>query len=193
MHPEDLLSPAEFLQLLIACKTSRERAMLLLLGGVGLRVSEMAALKIEDLDIPAAYLYVRPENGKGEKARTCVLSATVIEALINYIEGRTEGYVFEGRHSGHISTRQIETILDEIATHAGLQNTKSGRNRITPHLLRHSFAIWTLEAGIDVGNLQQQLGHSSLATTGIYLRSRPNHRREAYKRSGFDKILRGSI
>jgi len=127
MHPEDLLSPAEFQQLLIACKTSRERAMLLLLGGVGLRVSEVAGLKIEDLDIPAAYLYIRPDNSKGKKQRTCILSEAVIEALSNNAENRTSGFVFEGRHSGHISTRQIETILNEIATRAELQTTKSGR------------------------------------------------------------------
>ena len=190
MHPEDFLSPTEFGQLIAACRTSREKALLFLLGGVGLRVSEVAGLEISDLDIPANYLYVA---GKGKKSRTCVMSQAVIEAMVEHLQGRTEGFVFVGRHWGHISTRQIETILDEIALRAGIQSTKSGRKRITPHLLRHSFARWTLDAGIDIAHLQQQLGHSSLAVTGIYLQTRPNHRLEAYTKSGFDKIIRGAV
>jgi len=191
MRAEDFLNPEEFHLLLSACQEKRDRTMLMVLGGVGLRVSELAGLKIEDLDMPTGYLYVRPEVGKGKKSRTCVLSDTVIEALNGHIGSRMAGYVFEGRQNGHISTRQIETILDEIAVRAGIQNTRAGRKRVTPHLLRHSFARWTLDAGINVADLQQQLGHSSLAVTGIYLQVRPNHRLENYKRSGFDQILKG--
>jgi len=59
--------------------------------------------------------------------------------------------------------------------------------RITPHLLRHSFSRWTLDAGIDIAYLQQQLGHASLSTTAIYLQARPNHRRNVYeKRDSID-------
>jgi len=65
------------------------------------------------------------------------------------------------------------------------------RHRIHPHLLRHSFAIWSLDNGVPVGNLQDQLGHASLATTGIYLEARPNHRREAYIRSGLSDVFAG--
>jgi integrase/recombinase XerD len=60
---------------------------------------------------------------------------------------------------------------------------------ITPHLLRHSFSRWSLDAGIDISYLQQQLGHSSVATTAIYLQVRPNHRRTAYENAGFDRLL----
>jgi integrase len=105
----------------------------------------------------------------------------------------TGGYVFEGRDQGHISTRQIQRLLDEVAENAGLQETRMGkvrqRKRITPHLLRHSFSRWSLDAGIDISYLQQQLGHSSLSTTAIYLQARPNHRRKAYETAGFDKLL----
>jgi integrase len=58
-----------------------------------------------------------------------------------------------------------------------------------PHLLRHSFAIWSLDGGVPVGDLQDQLGHASLATTGIYLKASPNHRREAYMRSKLSNLL----
>jgi site-specific recombinase XerD len=79
------------------------------------------------------------------------------------------------------STRQIQRLLDEVAKAAGLQETRPGmvrqRKKVTPHILRHSFSRWTLDVGIDIAYLQQQLGHSSLSTTAIYLKARPNHRR----------------
>jgi len=108
------------------------------------------------------------------------------------LQGRESGYVFEGRDLGHISTRQIQRLLDEIAEEAGLQETRPGivRQRITPHLLRHSFSRWTLDAGIDISYLQQRLGHASLSTTAIYSKARPNHRRRAYERAGFDELLK---
>lgn len=194
MRPEDFLSPEEFHRLLASCGNAREHALLMLMAGVGLRVSEAADLRIEDLKPQDGYLYIRPETGKGKKARTCVLPNAVCESLQAYLQGRDKGYVFEGRQNGHISTRQIQRILDDIAERAGLQDVREGgqrdRRRITPHLLRHSFALWSLDRNVPVGDLQQQLGHSSLTTTGIYLRARPNHRREAYERAGFDKILR---
>ena len=80
---------------------------------------------------------------------------------------------------------------------AGLQEIKrkdkagKDRHRIHPHLLRHSFAIWSLDSGVPVGDLQDQLGHVSLATTGIYLKASPNHRREAYMRSRLSNVLAG--
>ena len=63
------------------------------------------------------------------------------------------------------------------------------RKRITPHLLRRSFSRWSLDAGIDISYLQHQLGHSSLTTTAICLQARPNHRRKAYEKAGFDQLL----
>lgn len=97
---QDFLSPEEFHKLLSASQKERDRTMLLLLGGVGLRVREAASLKIEDLDMPAGYLYVRAEVGKGKKSRTCVLSGTekmrmdkatfsrLLDTLVEHIECR---------------------------------------------------------------------------------------------------------
>jgi integrase len=191
MHPEDFLSLDEWHNLLKAAQSPREAALLWLLGGAGLRVSEVAALKVEHLDGAGGYLHV--VNGKGGKQRTSILPKPVLEALEAYLNGRDSGYVFEGRNHGHISPRQIQRLLDEAAEKAGLQEIRPGkvrqRKRITPHLLRHSFSRWSLDAGIDISYLQQQLGHSSLSTTAIYLRARPNHRRKAYENAGFDKLL----
>jgi integrase len=191
MHPEDFLSLDEWHKLLAAASTSREAALLWLLAGCGLRVSEAAALKVEHLDGPGGYLHV--VNGKGGKQRTSILPKPVLDALEVHLQGRTGGYVFEGRDQGHISTRQIQRLLDEAAERAGIQQIRQSevrqRKRITPHLLRHSFSRWSLDAGIDISYLQQQLGHSSLTTTAIYLQARPNHRRKAYENAGFDRLL----
>jgi integrase/recombinase XerD len=191
MHPEDFLSLDEWHGLLAAAPTPREAALLWLMAGCGLRVSEVAALKAEHVDSAGGYLHV--VKGKGGKQRTSILPKPVLEALHAHIQGRSEGYIFEGRDHGHISTRQIQRLLDKAAERAGLQETRRGkgrqRKRITPHLLRHSFSRWTLDAGIDIAYLQQQLGHASLSTTAIYLQARPNHRRKAYENAGFDRLL----
>jgi integrase/recombinase XerD len=191
MHPEDFLSLDEWHRLLAAAPTSREAALLWLMAGCGLRVSEAASLKVEHLDGSGGYLHV--VNSKGGKQRTSILPRPVLEALGAHLQGRNGGYIFEGRDQGHISTRQIQRLLDESAEKAGLQETRTGkvrqRKRITPHLLRHSFSRWSLDAGIDISYLQHQLGHSSLTTTAIYLQARPNHRRNAYEKAGFDKLL----
>lgn len=191
MHPEDFLTLDEWHRLLAAAPTPREAALLWLMAGCGLRVSEVATLKIEHLDRSGGYLHV--VKGQGGKRRTAIVPKPVLEALESHIQGRSEGYVFEGRDQGHISTRQIQRLLDEAAEKAGLQETRPGkirqRKRITPHLLRHSFSRWTLDAGIDIAYLQQQLGHSSLSTTAIYLKARPNHRRKAHENAGFDRLL----
>jgi integrase/recombinase XerD len=191
MHPEDFLTLEEWHRLLAAAPTPRDAALLWLMAGCGLRVSEVAALKVEHLDGPGGYLHI--VNGKGGKQRTSILPKPALEAQEAHLQGRAGGYVFEGRDQGHISTRQIQRLLDDAAERAGLQETRSGkvrqRKRITPHLLRHSFSRWSLDAGIDISYLQHQLGHSSLTTTAIYLQSRPNHRRMAYENAGFDKLL----
>jgi site-specific recombinase XerD len=142
---------------------------------------------------PGGYLHV--VNGKGSKQRTSILPKPALEALQTHLNlnGREMGYIFEGRDHVHISTRQIQRLLDTVAENAGLQVTRTGndrqRKRINPHLLRHSFSRWSLDAGIDISYLQQQLGHSSLTTTAIYLQARPNHRRKTYEMAGFNKLL----
>jgi integrase/recombinase XerD len=140
--------------------------------------------------------YLHVVKGKGNKQRTSILPRPVLEALYAHLHGRNVGYIFEGRDQGFISTRQIQRLLDEAAEKAGLQETRPGkvrqRKRITPHLLRHSFSRWSLDAGVDISYLQQQLGHSSLSTTAIYLQARPNHRRNAYDKAGFDELLNPS-
>jgi integrase/recombinase XerD len=195
MEPEFFLKPEEFHRLLQAVRNDRERLILLLLGGAGLRVGEMTQIKVEDLDLEAGYLYIRAGNAKGKKGRTVVLPQPFFTELHRSLADTTSGYVFTGRTTGHISTRQIENILCTIAELAGIQSTKykdkagGERHRITPHLLRHSFAVWSLDSGVPIHDLKEQLGHSTLVATTVYVQATPNHRRESYLRSGFSRLL----
>jgi integrase len=199
MEPEKFLTHAEFNALLKAANDDRERCILLLLAGAGLRVSEETQIRAEDVDFNKGYLHVPGINAKFKKPRTVVLLPRVAEAISKQLAGRARGWLFPSYREGHISSRQVQNILDGIATRAGLQEVtrqdKAGKNRhrIHPHLLRHSFAVWSLDSGVPVGDLQDQLGHASLATTGIYLKVSPNHRREAYMRSKLPGFLAGEM
>jgi integrase/recombinase XerD len=191
------LTHAEFNVLLKAAKDDRERCILLLLAGAGLRVGEMTQIKAEDIDFSKGYLHVQAINAKFNKPRTVVLFPLVAESIKKLLEGRTKGWLFPSYREGHLSSRQVQNILDDIASRAGLHEVKrqdragKDRHRIHPHLLRHSFAVRSLDSGVPVGDLQDQLGHASLATTGIYLKVSPNHRREAYMRSKLPIFLAG--
>jgi integrase/recombinase XerD len=197
MEPEKFLTPAVFGALLKAARDNRERCILLLLAGAGLRVGEMAQIQAEDIDFSKGYLHIPAAKSKGKKPRTVVLLPQVAEAAAKQLAGRAKGWLFPSYRGGHISSRQVQNILDGIAKRAGLQEVKrkdeaeKDRHRVHPHLLRYSFAIWSLDGGVPVGDLQDLLGHASLATTGIYLKASPNHRREAYMRSRLSSFLAG--
>lgn len=179
-----------------AAKDDRERCVLLLLAGAGLRVGEMTQIKAEDIDFSKGFLHVQAVNAKFNKPRTVVLLPQVAEVLQKLLAGCSKGWLFASHRGEHISSRQVQNILDDIATLSGLQEIKrqdkagKNRHRVHPHLLRHSFAVWSLDSGVPVGDLQDQLGHASLATTGIYLKASPDHRREAYMRSGLSDWLK---
>ena len=177
MQTEKFLRRDEFDLLLATAKDDRERCILYLLAGAGLRVAEASRIRIEDLNLGNSYLHIPMSNAKGGKARTVALLPPVVAALQTYLNGRASGWLFPSIAGDHISPRQIQYILKAIAGRAGIE-------RVHPHLLRHSFAVWSLEYGIDIYTLSQQLGHSSILTTSIYLKSAPSHRRDAYVRSG---------
>jgi integrase len=171
MEPEKFLTHAEFNALLKAAQDDRERCILLLLAGAGLRVSEMTQIRAEDIDFSKGYLHVPALNAKFKKARTVVLLPQVAKSISRLLSGRSKGWLFPSYREGHITSRQVQNILDQIATQAGLQEVKrqdkagKNRHRIHPHMLRHSFAVRSLDGGVPVGDLQDQLGHASLATT----------------------------
>jgi integrase len=110
--------------LLKAAKDDRVRCIILLLAGAGLRVTEMTQIRAEDVDFSKGYLHVPSINAKFKKPRTVVLLPKVAEAVSKQLAGRTKGWLFPSYRDSHITSRQIQNILDSIATLAGLQEVK---------------------------------------------------------------------
>jgi integrase len=157
----------------------------------------MAPIQADDIDTQKGYLHIQAANSRGKKLRTVVLLPQAADAIAKQLAGRPKGWLFPSYRGEHNSSRQVQKILSDIAERAGLQEVKrkdkagKDRHRIHPHLLRHSFAICSLDGRVPVGDLQDQLGHASPATTGIYLKASPNYRREAYMRSRLSSFLAG--
>ena len=148
----------------------RNRAMLELLYGSGLRVSELCTLERRRVSFDDAFLTV---TGKGSKERMVPMSADAVEQTLLYLAEREErgdpikpgeeDYLFLNRRGAHLTRQMIFTIVRNTAEAAGVRKT------ISPHTLRHSFATHLLEGGANLRAIQEMLGHESIATTEIYL------------------------
>lgn len=173
----DLISKIELERLLASpdgnsLASCRDRAILELFFSTGLRVSELASLD-RDIDLSRDYFSIR---GKGEKVRIVFLSDTAIFHIKEYLAKRTDVddalFISIGRggeeglskKSGSLrmNVRSIQRMIRQYAVKAGI--TK----KVTPHVLRHSFATDLLENGADIRSVQSLLGHSSIVTTQIY-------------------------
>ena len=164
----EVLSVEEAARLLEATPSIKYKAALGVAYGAGLRVSEVAHLKVDDID--STRMLIRVEQGKGRKDRNAMLSPQLLELLrVWWREGRRRGvmlphgWLFPGRSCTEpISSRQLHRAVQEAAEVAGL------RKRVSPHTLRHSFATHLLEDGTDIRVIQVLLGHSKLETTALY-------------------------
>jgi site-specific recombinase XerD len=146
----------------------RDQAILELLFSTGMRVSELARLLIEDINLKRDEFTVK---GKGSKHRIVFLSEGARDALANYLEGRKDlsPHLFishdrakNGREAGPFSSRSVQRIVERHAIAAGI--TK----KITPHTIRHTFATDLLRNGADIRSVQSMLGHESITTTQLY-------------------------
>ena len=165
-----VLSVEEVGRLLEAAPGIKYKAVLGTAYGAGLRVSEVASLKVDDID--STRMLIRVEQGKGRKDRNAMLSPQLLALLrLWWKEGKRRsvmlphGWLFPGRsYTDPVSTRQINRAIHEAAEAAGI------RKRVTPHTLRHSFATHLLEQDVDIRVIQVLLGHSKLDTTALYAR-----------------------
>lgn len=165
-----VLSVEEIQRLLKAATTVRNKAMLSIAYGAGLRLSEIVNLKVSNIDSERMLLYV--VQGKGSKDRSAILSPSLLKLLrLWWCEGRSkgklfvDGWLFPGRSSqNHITSRQLNKICTLTAENAGIQK------HISMHTLRHSFATHLLERHEDIRVIQVLLGHSKLETTALYTR-----------------------
>ncbi len=157
----EVLTREEVSRLLHAITNPRQRLMVALLYGAGLRVSELVHLRVKDLDVKQGTGWVR--GGKYNKDRPFIIAERLREELRGVMRGkRDDEWVFPGEN-GAYSVRSIAAIVDRAAKSVGI------RKNVHPHTLRHSFATHLVENGAGVAEVQGLLGHSSAETTMVYV------------------------
>jgi site-specific recombinase XerD len=158
----EILSTEEVARLIEAAGGLRERALLELAYGCGLRLGEIRHLKISDID--SQRMVIRVEQGKGRKDRYVMLPATLLETLRAYWrEAKPRRWLFPGQPPEQpLSDKTVQSAVRKALRAAGISK------RVSIHSLRHSFATHLLEAGTNVRAIQALLGHRSLSTTQLY-------------------------
>jgi len=182
----DLISAQELERLMKApdgnsVKTLRDKAILELLFSTGLRVSELCSLNIDTVDLQRDEFSVR---GKGEKVRVVFLSDKARSIIKDYLKKRDDmdealfaqlGRGAKNNDSLRLTPRSIERIVKHYAIKAGI--TK----KVTPHVIRHSFATDLLQNGADLRSVQALLGHSNITTTQVYTHVTDKQLRDVHK------------
>jgi len=160
---------------------ARDRAILETIYSSGLRIGELVALNVEDLDEFSEALRIR---GKGKKERLVPLGGKAVEAIEAYLAMRPgqftptdRGPLFVNKSGRRLSARSIRRKLDKYLLEAQIDT------HISPHVLRHSFATHMLNAGADLRSVQEMLGHESLSTTQIYTHLTTRRLQEVYQRA----------
>jgi integrase/recombinase XerD len=159
-----VLSPEEVLHFLECIGSMKHRTILTSCYAAGLRISEAVRLKPNDVD--SQRMVIRVEQGKGQKDRYVMLSPKLLETLRTYWRAaRPKEWLFVGSIPGQpIDRSAVEQVCQKARQLSGI------RKPISPHSMRHAFAVHLLESGTDVRTIQLLLGHRSLATTARYLR-----------------------
>ncbi len=183
----DLITTAELVRLLKAPNLAtqvgmRDRAILELLFSTGLRISELCALSIDDVDLTRDEFSVR---GKGDKVRVVFLSGEAKDALKAYLKARTDMddalFVQYGKNAKNakelrLSVRAVQRMMKQRAVEAGITR------KVTPHVIRHSFATDLLQNGADLRSVQALLGHANIGTTQVYTHVTDKHLQEVHKK-----------
>ena len=161
---------------------ARDRAIMEVLYSTGMRVSELVALNMDDVDFLSEVIHVR---GKGKKERIAPIGSTALQATQRYIEFRNKRMendsdfdprvLFANKHGQRLSTRSVRRKMDKYLKMAGLDPS------ISPHTLRHSFATHMLNNGADLRSVQELLGHQSLSTTQVYTHLTTSRIKDVYE------------
>ena len=164
-----ILSPEEVERILKAPPHLKSRALLMTIYAAGLRISEVAGLRVTDID--SARMTITIRQGKGNKDRVLMLSPVLLDTLRQYWRHkRPQEWLFPGeKPDQHIGCNAVYQIFQNAARRAGI--TKN----VSPHSLRHSFATHLLESGTDLRTIQILMGHRSLKTTAGYLHLSQQH------------------
>jgi integrase/recombinase XerC len=160
---------------------ARDRAILETLYSTGIRVSELVALNMDDIDFLGEVVHIR---GKGKKERIAPIGSSALQVIQHYMEYRNKRaqsngnfdskVLFVNKHGKRLSTRSVRRKMDKYLKMSGLDPD------ISPHTLRHSFATHMLNNGADLRSVQELLGHQSLSTTQIYTHLTTTRLKEVY-------------
>jgi tyrosine recombinase XerC len=162
---------------------ARDRAMLEVLYSTGMRVSELIALNVNDVDLQQNVVRV---SGKGKKQRVIPLGPGAVKTILHFLDLRRADArhalfdtdaLFINKHGQRLSTRSVRRKLDKYLLEAGLDLS------VSPHTLRHSFATHMLRRGADLRSVQEMLGHQSLSTTQVYTHLTGQTVRESYDKA----------
>ena len=159
-----VMSAGEIKELIDSLKNVKHRTIIMLLYSSGMRLSEISALKIADID--SKNMRIKVEQGKGAKDRFTILSEQVLlELRAYYIIYRPKEYLFNGQTPGKpLSMRMIQHSVKNALIRLGLDS-----KHYTVHTIRHSFATHLVDNGTDLHTVKELLGHSSLQTTMLYM------------------------
>ncbi len=165
--------------------TLRDRAILELLYSSGLRVGELVGLNLKHLDLHLGIVRVM---GKGRKERIVPIGEKAVDALNVYLDQRgdpeAEAPLFVNLRGGRLTSRSVARLIKKYTRVSGIVR------KVSPHSLRHSFATHLLDAGADIREIQEMLGHASLSTTQKYIHLSPGKLMEVYDKAhprGFRK------
>ena len=173
MHLPDVLTVEEIQSIMDVIDLStpeghRNRAMVEVMYGCGLRVSELVTLRLSNLFFDDGFIKV---VGKGNKERLIPIGKTAINAVNQYVDGKRkelkikkgeEDYVFLNRRGAHLTREMVFMLVKKWVAASGIDKT------VSPHTFRHSFATHLIEGGADLRAVQEMLGHESITTTEIY-------------------------
>jgi integrase/recombinase XerC len=155
----------------------RDRALLELLYGAGLRVSEACALDVEDLDTGRYGSMVLVRRGKGGKTRQVPVNEPTAAAIQDYLAARpgpAAQALFVNKDGERLTPRSVQRMVRAWAVASGVHG------KVTPHALRHSFATHLLDSDVDLRSIQELLGHASLSSTQIYTKVSLDHLQRVY-------------
>jgi site-specific recombinase XerD len=179
------LKQEELKALLEAPRRMRDRLIIKLLYETGMRVGELTALTIGDVDLEAGEITIQEAKRHEEGRKVPLVNSWTKSMLHDYIGTRKirKDPLFVSNKRGQLSRRQVERLIGNYGQMIGLDKDKSH-----PHVLRHTHAVYALKSGIDLRTLQQNLGHSSIEVTAIYLTMDIDDRKEEYSKHPLPSI-----